>query len=79
MLWVLIRIAGDLPAILMSIYNSFYEDLTKIIFQLISSNMHLISSEAELTLVGYAALDGNASSDVISVYLLSMVFFVVGQ
>ena len=39
MLWVLIRIAS---AILMSTHNiGFYEDLTKIIFEL-SSNTHLI-------------------------------------
>ena len=44
MLWVLIR--GE--AILMSTNNiGFYEDLTKIIFEL-SSNTHLISS-AEIT------------------------------
>ena len=42
MLWVLIRIASE--AILMSAHNiGFYEDLTKIIFEL-SSNTHLISS-----------------------------------
>ena len=44
MLWVLIRIAW--PRLLMSTHNiGFYEDLTKINFQL-SSNMHLISSSA---------------------------------
>ena len=43
MLWVLIRIASG-SAILMSTHNiGFYEDLTKIIFEL-SSNTHLISS-----------------------------------
>ena len=44
MLWMLIRIASP---ILMSTHNiGFYEDLTKIIFELssISSNTHLISS-----------------------------------
>ena len=42
MLWVLIRIASE--AILMSTHNiGFYEDLTKIIFEL-SSNTHLIST-----------------------------------
>ena len=41
MLWVFIRIAS---AILMTTHNiGFYEDLTKIIFEL-SSNTHLISS-----------------------------------
>ena len=44
MLWVLIRIASPGEAILMSTHNiGFYEDLTKIIFEL-SSNMHHISS-----------------------------------
>ena len=44
MLWVLIRIALQTCAIFMSTHNiGFYEDLTKIIFEL-SSNTHLISS-----------------------------------
>ena len=44
MLWVLIRIASE--AILISTHNiGFYEELTKIIFEL-SSNMHLIPSAA---------------------------------
>ena len=44
MLWVLIRIASAAEAILMSTHNiGFYEDLTKIIFEL-SSNTQQISS-----------------------------------
>ena len=48
MLWVLIRIASP--------HNiSFYEDLTKIIFE-ISSNTHLISSAALMRLYGCPGL-----------------------
>ena len=65
-LWVLIRIASP---ILMSTHNiGFYEDLTKIIFQL-SSNTHLISSSDDYNLCSSELELGSKLCDILLLFL----------